>query len=476
MNAGEAYVEARRLQAAGGEPAAVFEQVSVAAAAGDRAALWALSRYYRDGYGVAADPDQARQWLALASGPGRSARQYELALLYLHGRGVEQDSPTAVFWLEQAANRGHTGAQVLLAGLLQRGDGTPSDADAAQRWLITAARRGSDEARYRLALQLGLPAGEPWLRAAADAGHATAQRVLGVHLARGGALATDEAAARSWLERAADNGDVTAMLLVGLFQMQGRGGDVDAERAYYWLSRAELSGEPSATEYRRLLESELELGSRVTATTAAVSRQLPEPIPLRQDGRVLPVDRVLGHGTGFFIDAAGHLLTNQHVVDVCAQVRLPDGRVLDYVAGVPENDIALLAAPDGTSAWLGIAAAPPPVQQSVSVPLVDGRPLQARITAHESPGFDGRHLRFDARLEPGASGTPLIDSDGRVAGLTVAKLTPGAAYEATGVAGEPAAFALRPELIHGFLALYGVRSEGGQGQPAQAVTRLECWY
>lgn len=140
--------------------------------------------------------------------------------------------------------------------------------------------------------------------------------------------------------------------------------------------------------------------------------------------------------TAVVIDRAGYLITNQHVVDGAARLRvhLPDGRDLDgeVVGGDEATDVAVVkvdgidlpAAHLGASENLRVGqlvlavghALGLPGGPTVSVGVVSalGRPL---------PGsdfiFEGL-IQTDAAINPGNSGGPLVDLDGAVVGINSA--------------------------------------------------------
>jgi len=140
--------------------------------------------------------------------------------------------------------------------------------------------------------------------------------------------------------------------------------------------------------------------------------------------------------TAVVIDRGGYLITNQHVVEGAAQIRvhLPDGRDLEgeVVGGDEATDVAVVrvdgidvpAARLGTSENLRVGqlvlavghALGLPGGPTVSVGVVSalGRPL---------PGsdfiFEGL-IQTDAAINPGNSGGPLVDLDGAVVGINSA--------------------------------------------------------
>jgi tetratricopeptide (TPR) repeat protein len=128
-------------------------------------------------------------------------------------------------------------------------------------------------------------------------------------------------------------------------------------------------------------------------------------------------------GTGFFVSKQGHVLTNFHVVDSCRQVTVQSGSLSQaarVVALDVANDLALLATslrPEGVADWRHTVQIDEPV-------VVYGFPVVADRTLHGKVlGLTGWHtsvlLYTEAGLEPGMSGSAVIDGAGLVIGITV---------------------------------------------------------
>jgi len=146
-------------------------------------------------------------------------------------------------------------------------------------------------------------------------------------------------------------------------------------------------------------------------------------------------------GTGFVWDAAGHVVTNDHVVQDAAglAVRLSSGEVAEaeLVGVAPNYDLAVLrirtsrALPLpialGSSADLKVGQAafaignPFGLDQSLTSGIISA--LKRRL-----PTAGGREIsnviQTDAAINPGNSGGPLLDSAGRLIGVTTAILSP----------------------------------------------------
>jgi putative serine protease PepD len=138
-----------------------------------------------------------------------------------------------------------------------------------------------------------------------------------------------------------------------------------------------------------------------------------------------------GTGSGFVLDADGHLLTNAHVVGGAQRISVIDStgrlRAAEVVGVDASTDLAVLRVAGG-----GL----PPVTLGRSADLAVGDPvlavgsplgLSGTVTAgivsatdREVRFGDGRRstaVQTDASINPGNSGGPLVDGAGRVVGV-----------------------------------------------------------
>ncbi len=157
-----------------------------------------------------------------------------------------------------------------------------------------------------------------------------------------------------------------------------------------------------------------------------------------------------GTGSGFIYDADGHIVTNYHVVEnsESISVALPNGEVYDaeVVGTDPSNDLAVLhieaqGLPDpiplGDSDQLRVGqfvlAIGSPFRQQGTLTL---GVISALGRVIESPDgrFIGEAIQTDAAVNPGNSGGPLLDLQGRVIGLNSQIISPSRANAGIGFA------------------------------------------
>ena len=156
-------------------------------------------------------------------------------------------------------------------------------------------------------------------------------------------------------------------------------------------------------------------------------------------------------GTGFVWDRAGHIVTNNHVVQGSTElaVRFSAGELAraQLVGGSANYDLAVIRVtqvrdlppplPVGTSADLKVGQAafaignPFGLDQSLTTGIISA--LSRRL-----PTSGGREvanvIQTDAAINPGNSGGPLLDSAGRLIGVNTAIYSPSGAYAGIGFA------------------------------------------
>jgi S1-C subfamily serine protease len=156
-------------------------------------------------------------------------------------------------------------------------------------------------------------------------------------------------------------------------------------------------------------------------------------------------------GSGFVVDEAGHIVTNQHVVEGAEEisVRFADGvrREAEVVGQDPSTDVALIQvdAPkealkpltlgDSNSVGVGepVIAIGNPLNVGISVTtgIVSG--LGRPIKAPNNYTIDDA-VQTDAAINPGNSGGPLLDSRGTVIGVNAQIASESGGFEGVGFA------------------------------------------
>ena len=144
----------------------------------------------------------------------------------------------------------------------------------------------------------------------------------------------------------------------------------------------------------------------------------------------------LGQGSGFFIDAYGHFITNYHVLKGAshAEVRTYDGKryLINSIIGENrEMDLikVLVDIPWSSVQWINATGALPSIAERV---IVIGSPMGLELTVSEGlvssvreiPDL-GKILQISAAVSPGSSGGPVVNMRGQVIGIVSFYLTKG---------------------------------------------------
>ena len=149
----------------------------------------------------------------------------------------------------------------------------------------------------------------------------------------------------------------------------------------------------------------------------------------RLKNSVVTVRSESGHGTGFFVDSKGLILTNQHVVANSEYLAVQFDRShkipAKLIAADPQKDVALLsvnmaALPNASPAPLYRGGAgKTPVQEGERVFTI-GSPLSLDkiITTGIVSKVEPHTIMSDININPGNSGGPLFNAAGQVIGLT----------------------------------------------------------
>ena len=145
-----------------------------------------------------------------------------------------------------------------------------------------------------------------------------------------------------------------------------------------------------------------------------------------------------GVGSGFIMDKAGYIVTNNHVVEDADQIKVKLANGNEYNAKVigrdPKTDVALIKI-DGAAnlhplalgnsdqlkvgSWVVAIGSPFGLEETVTAGIVSAK---GRVIG--SGPYDN-FIQTDASINPGNSGGPLIDTQGEVVGINTAILAEG---------------------------------------------------
>jgi serine protease Do len=221
------------------------------------------------------------------------------------------------------------------------------------------------------------------------------------------------------------------------------------------LATQQLVGQPAAAEPEPKQQPAVQpapaMPGREWSVAPVVKRVLPGVVCIEGKGRAKrPVgeDTDPGFGSGVLIDPSGVILTNNHVVAELdsVEVTLHDGRkfITSDIRRDPKTDIALVkldvkeplpflefADSDAIEAGDRVLAfgAPFGLLSSVTSGIVSAK---GRNNLKVNPIED--FIQTDAAMNPGNSGGPLVNMDGKVIGLTAAIKTRTGGFQGVGLA------------------------------------------
>jgi S1-C subfamily serine protease len=167
------------------------------------------------------------------------------------------------------------------------------------------------------------------------------------------------------------------------------------------------------------------------------------PVVVHITARIYNMDFFLGpvpsegSGSGFIVDNAGHIVTNNHVIEGAESIEVTfsdESRVSARVIGTdPLNDLAVILPEEmpadlapvelGSSEEIRVGQRaiaignPFGLERTLTTGVISaiGRPLQV-----SDDNFIFNVIQTDAAINPGNSGGPLLDSRGRVIGVNTA--------------------------------------------------------
>jgi S1-C subfamily serine protease len=180
-------------------------------------------------------------------------------------------------------------------------------------------------------------------------------------------------------------------------------------------------------------------------------------------------------GSGFIVDPAGYIVTNEHVVqraaDLKIEVTMNDGKTYNahYITGDPKKDLAFIKidakadfpfinldniSPNLLGQTVLVVGNAAGYGSSISRGILSG--MKRDITIEEMDYKD--LLQTDAAINPGNSGGPLIDLSGRLVGVSSAKM----AFTPQGVPTQGLGFAIPAETVRASVAQF---KQTAQNQP-----------
>ena len=264
-----------------------------------------------------------------------------------------------------------------------------------------------------------------------------------------------------------------------------------------WYSLAAAKGDKDGEKNRDSIAERMTLTQIAKAQNLArkwrPNQQVARANPERA-GVTPPLPRARSSGSGFFVNANGHVLTNHHVVEGCRKIKV-NAKSARVVASDKTADLALLKSDTKSRAY-------PKFRMGRGVRLgedvvVAGFPLRGllgsglnvtkgTVSALKGPANNRRLTQITAPVQPGNSGGPVLDSSGNVVGVVVSKLDAIKTAKRIGTLPENINFAIKAGTVRDFLDSENVpyrtspsgrpKSTADIAAEARKYTVLvECW-
>jgi uncharacterized protein len=440
------------------------------AVAGDAAAMARYGRAMALGEGITKNQEQAIDWLRKAAERGSVQGMYWYASMLFSGEGGPANPTLAVSWLKRSAESGHLSSMFTLAQAYGNGQGTTQNHALAYAWISIVA--GS------------APLQNPQNPSLKD----FKQRTIDLQQSLSKLL---DAPTKAKAEQQASQWTVGNQPQIESSAPQGGQNQTTVATG--------PSSSPSASSSSASTSSPLPANSSSTNTLPAAPSAgglPPAPLPVpgadnplnqkpgsidplrpRSDlqpspnrgasgtpnqshqGAIAPTLKRASTGSAFFVTVQGALITNHHVVKDCKQIRIIDGAEVKLIAIDAKEDLAVLIGPalgkvvnfrasDRVSQGEEILAYGFPLQ---SVLATSGQIGAGLVSATSGLRNNASQLQVDVPLQVGNSGGPLLDRQGQLVGMTVAKLNALQMARVTGDMPQNVNFAIKHSVIKRFL-------------------------
>lgn len=180
-------------------------------------------------------------------------------------------------------------------------------------------------------------------------------------------------------------------------------------------------------------------------------------------------------GSGFFVTNEGHILTNEHVIEGCVEIRVRTvggtAATATVLAQNPTDDLAVLKTAILPRRTPSLRFTPAP--RTGETVIAYGFPLSGllsstgnattgNISALGGLNDDSRHLQISAPVQPGNSGGPLVDMSGNVIGVVFSKLDALRVARLTEDIPQNINFAIKSSVVANFLDSRGISYSSGQ--------------
>ena len=263
-----------------------FNEASKRAQQKDPAAMTLLGELYANGLGVGRDDIKAAQWYKMAAATGNRDALFALAMFAFEGRAGAANPAEGARLLGDAAKLGHPVASYNLGLLYLQGQQFAQDFGRAAELFRVAADAGNPEAQYALATMYKEGRGVPkdvkqaalLMARSSIAGNVDAMVEFAIMQFNGEGTEKSEAAAAETFLRAARRGSPIAQNRLARVLMAGRGLPADPVEAVKWhtIAKAAGAGDPeldvfASKQTQQVREAADKAARKWLSTTAAVA-------------------------------------------------------------------------------------------------------------------------------------------------------------------------------------------------------------
>jgi serine protease Do len=249
------------------------------------------------------------------------------------------------------------------------------------------------------------------------------------------------------------------------------------------LAQTEPAKEPSVLAVAKAMPAVVNIN-----TERVVQRTLQDPYdqffnqffggPMRRP-RILS-QKVQSLGSGFIVDPAGYIVTNEHVVERAAELKISvttnDGKTYTarYITGTQESDLAFLKidakeplpfinlgdlSPNLLGQTVLVLGNPLGYGSSVARGILSAKNRTVAINDVEYRSL----LQTDAAINPGNSGGPVVDLGGKLVGVSSVKM----AFTPQGVPTQGLGFAIPAETVRDKVAEFKKEANGQTTKKAE---------
>ena len=201
-------------------------------------------------------------------------------------------------------------------------------------------------------------------------------------------------------------------------------------------------------------------------------------------------------GSGFYVSDEGHIITNNHVIDGCTDMKVHSkGLTLEtiQIATDAPNDLALLKVSEVPSYAFALSTTSPYSLQDI---IVAGFPFGDRVSSTlkftqgivssiAGIGNNYSEIQIDAALQPGNSGGPIMDEYGNIIAVAVAKLDVKTIIKDYGVVPENTNFGVKASAVRNLMEGNGVKFKAPNTEviskqdlsrnATEGTVYLTCW-